>query len=1225
MTIRAPEKLGYDFGGWLKITKDADGNEVAEKIDAIPDTIGSENCNFRAVWTEREDARFTVVYWRENPDDPGYGYWGEKIVTGVKSGSAIDTALFDKYDIPTPKTGNDDEDIHEDELQHYTYNEEKTLKSIPEGGVVAGDGSTIINVYYTRNLYTLRFIFARSREEWSWEGRKTVYQIPGGSTWTFGKSGSARTNDVRTLLRQVGSWGNVSAMPSPENGMNYEVKSFEDTQYGYTYYYFDITRKYGAILNDVWPTTERMKKVKLQSARNEREYAVFSAWNGEVFVKYTQENSNETIKGRYLRLDDDLLYAQQYQKKADGTDNYNYDDSGHRVVHFLSFWENGADVDRSWNKARKWVYEIYTEPRIIEQEYALGGTLDNANAQALMKNPNQPVTITYTDPDTNQMTKRDWVYFDGIDRYKNNPKIKPGFYYILRLGDMEGRYTCCDDNEYNKLDTQTPPGMLGFEIPYGYSERRDFSRNDDSTYYYDDYENVARFFYDRKLYALHINNNGESIDRDNDPVGTGYTVKYGRMIRLVLNAIKANPNISTDDLRHATDAPADLVKALTPRTPTNIDPTAYTFAGWYSSPTFVPGTELTETVTMPARQETYYAKWVPVTHTVTYSTSYSTMKENKYIELNGKEQFTVQHGEKLYSYNIPATDNLKDIFLDGKSYDFIGWFYENSEGQRRPFDPTTMPVTDDMHLYAEWRSSEIVPFTVRYVEKRTDKEIAPSVTGHTYSGLTRTFNAKAGDELNDGYKTGWYPTTNSSSIIAGIQKECVFEYVPLDEVHYTVRYIDDTTGKEFDVSVVKPKENVTTSASIITERFVPIAGYISDAFYKTLILSANEAENVIVFHYTKNEKDVRYTVVHMTEQLDGSYAEHHTDSLVGNAGEHIQRNAADISGYTYNSVVTNDHKPNDQKYDVTSTGFSATLSQKEALTVYLYYTRNEYKYSIQYVDSETGDVLCEAEKGNAKFGNEISYNAPETLDGYSLLINNGWKYVISGSTERSFTVAADDSQVFKIPYTAKKADILYIPISLYGSGTGGEVTISAESGIHSLSEIKGSTPKANDGYVFKGWFTDSSCSTPVNEAWVGSDDLLKPGELNLDRTTVYYALFEPIRADLVISKTVSGGSSDSFLFRVKGTDGTATADVDITVSIKGSDSVTVKDLPVGDYTVSELTEWSWRYQNDGSAALDVTVVAGKDNTAAFSNTPNSKKWLGGETEKDNRFNPYSEN
>lgn len=97
------------------------------------------------------------------------------------------------------------------------------------------------------------------------------------------------------------------------------------------------------------------------------------------------------------------------------------------------------------------------------------------------------------------------------------------------------------------------------------------------------------------------------------------------------------------------------------------------------------------------------------------------------------------------------------------------------------------------------------------------------------------------------------------------------------------------------------------------------------------------------------------------------------------------------------------------------------------------------------------------------------------------------------------------------------------------------------------------------------------------------------------------------------------------MFRVKGTDGTATADVDITVSIKGSDSVTVKDLPVGDYTVSELTEWSWRYQNDGSAALDVTVVAGKDNTAAFSNTPNSKQWLGGETEKDNRFNPYSEN
>lgn len=322
LTIRAPEKLGYDFGGWLKITKDADGNEVAEKIDEIPGTIGSENCNFRAVWTEREDARFTVVYWRENPDDPGYGYWGEKIVTGVKSGSAIDTALFDKYDIPTPKTGNGDEDIHEDELQHYTYNEEKTLENIPAGGVVAGDGSTIINVYYTRNLYTLRFIFARSYEEWDYwaETSNTVYEVPGGSTYAFGNYGpdsypgnEKPTNNLSTLLNRVKCWGTVSEKPSPVAEMKYDVKDFTDS--GYTYYYFDVTRKYGAILNDVWPTTERMNKVQLPSARNGKRYAVFSAWNGECYIKYTQENDNETIKGRYLRLDDDLLYAQQYQKR----------------------------------------------------------------------------------------------------------------------------------------------------------------------------------------------------------------------------------------------------------------------------------------------------------------------------------------------------------------------------------------------------------------------------------------------------------------------------------------------------------------------------------------------------------------------------------------------------------------------------------------------------------------------------------------------------------------------------------------------------------------------------------------------------------------------------------------------------------------------------------------------------------------------------------------------
>ena len=37
-----------------------------------------------------------------------------------------------------------------DDEQHFTFNEQKTEKNV----LVEGDGSTVVNVYYTRNYYT---------------------------------------------------------------------------------------------------------------------------------------------------------------------------------------------------------------------------------------------------------------------------------------------------------------------------------------------------------------------------------------------------------------------------------------------------------------------------------------------------------------------------------------------------------------------------------------------------------------------------------------------------------------------------------------------------------------------------------------------------------------------------------------------------------------------------------------------------------------------------------------------------------------------------------------------------------------------------------------------------------------------------------------------------------------------------------------------------------------
>ncbi len=113
--------------------------------------------------------------------------------------------------------------------------------------------------------------------------------------------------------------------------------------------------------------------------------------------------------------------------------------------------------------------------------------------------------------------------------------------------------------------------------------------------------------------------------------------------------------------------------------------------------------------------------------------------------------------------------------------------------------------------------------------------------------------------------------------------------------------------------------------------------------------------------------------------------------------------------------------------------------------------------------------------------------------------------------------------------------------------------------------------------------------------------------------------------DITITKTVSanGGKVDedqSFVFDIVGTS-TDTKDINLTVVIYGNGSVTVKDLPLGTYKVTERTDWSWRYAKssvqvslDGGAKTTATsktftLSADQTRTVAFTNTLTNKKWL----------------
>lgn len=93
-----------------------------------------------------------------------------------------------------------------------------------------------------------------------------------------------------------------------------------------------------------------------------------------------------------------------------------------------------------------------------------------------------------------------------------------------------------------------------------------------------------------------------------------------------------------------------------------------------------------------------------------------------------------------------------------------------------------------------------------------------------------------------------------------------------------------------------------------------------------------------------------------------------------------------------------------------------------------------------------------------------------------------------------------------------------------------------------------------------------------------------------------------------VAKTYS--NNDSFIFNVVGK---GNVPYNAQVVITGNGSATLTGLPVGDYTVTEDTGWSWRYTCDNSSA-STTLSASKDNDRlTITNKLGDNKYLGDET------------
>ena len=173
-----PTRPGYTFRHWSATVGGA-AFTFGQQLD--------QALTLYAVWTANTDTRYTVIHWLENADDNEYSYKESETKTGTTGATTGATA------------------------KSYSGFTAQTITQ----QTIAGDGSTIVNVYYKRNVYNVTFWTVKDSGSWwnpTYEKDKEITEKritakyeenikakwPGG-IWATSPGGSTFQSNINTM------------------------------------------------------------------------------------------------------------------------------------------------------------------------------------------------------------------------------------------------------------------------------------------------------------------------------------------------------------------------------------------------------------------------------------------------------------------------------------------------------------------------------------------------------------------------------------------------------------------------------------------------------------------------------------------------------------------------------------------------------------------------------------------------------------------------------------------------------------------------------------------------------------------------------------------------------------------------------------------------------------------------------------------------------------------
>ena len=764
---QVPTRNGYTFDGWYI------GKEKVESVSA--------SATVTAHWTASNNTKYTVIHWLENADDDEYTLDGTETKTGT-TGSETNAAA-----------------------KSYTGFTAQTIKQ----ETIAGDGSTIVNVYYKRDLYDVKFMKRTCNKE-------------------------EHTHGFGCLL-----WCDKEEHQHSENCYT-EITGLT------------IHAKHGANINDKWPTYQGSNTWAVNPTGGPYQVNIDTMpMGGDTFYGPKTGEGSETAYYYVEALPGasntvtvgGIKYVLHHYDTSPGTGYTVTQEDKYSITGFK--YSRGTQNGSSYNGAK-----FYYTRESYNITFFNNGIKDKtssykyeASIAGAYYEPKRPDKI-------NNMDAKDYIFAGWYDNKlcKGEPFVFTGKTMPATGITLYAKWQAPQVNATVYLSASADSKSETFSVPYGkkITESDDFNAiiarikaetgEAPSAWFVVTGEGRVLFDLDTPLYS------SVTLYPFFASSSEGYTVTYKE---------EGTDEPAKDEQKYLTGSRAGILA------PVNGE----NFLAWETEDNklIYPGDKITVTKNITLRAVyTNKPQTVTITYHYNFGGSTQTFIDSNYPKNTG------------YPKNTTATVRSRDYvgFTEPTGYKFLGWATarDSNKIEYHPNDPVFVDATGDNNLYAVW---QVKTYTVTWVnwdgsEVRTDTEVPYGTKLEVPEDPTRA----ADDQYTYTFK-GWTPeveTVTGDAVYTAVYDKTVNKYtikwvdwdgseVRTDtEVPYGTKLeVPEDPTREADAEYTYTFAGWTPEIKTVTGDATYKATYTKEANTYTLTydLDGGEWENDTTYTYTK--------------------------------------------------------------------------------------------------------------------------------------------------------------------------------------------------------------------------------------------------------------------------------------------------------------------------------------------------------------------------------------